>query len=46
MIREILGVPLRFESVPVTDTPPPAPSFSTDPAPGETIGRLITDPEV
>lgn len=46
VIREILGVPLRFESVPVTDTPPPAPSFSTDPAPGETIGRPITDPEV
>jgi hypothetical protein len=44
-IREILGVPLRFESVPVTRARTPGTGFSDVPGPQETTGRpLAPDP--
>jgi hypothetical protein len=43
-IREILGVPLRFENVQVTDREPPRTGFSEAPGPQETVGRPVTGP--
>ncbi len=42
-IREILGVPLRFSDVPVTDEQPPRQGYSYTPADNESIARPIED---
>ena len=43
-IREILGIPVRFDSVQVTDTKPKNTGFTVEPGEDECVGRPITEP--